>query len=119
MTASKKQTKKRKTRSTQSKNGEIQQLREREKELNCLYGLTKIIRDKSISVDDALHNIIQLIPPSWQYPENVCVRIKIDGKKVETSNFKESPWKISNPILVNEKIIGTLDVYYLEKKTES
>jgi predicted nucleotidyltransferase len=119
MLTSKKYTKKRKIRSTQSRNEKIQELKEREKELNCLYGLTKIIRDKTISVDDALNRLIQLIPSSWQYPEIACARIKIDGKKVETPNFKETPWKISSQLMVNEKNIGSLDIFYLEKKPEA
>ena len=117
MPPSKQTNKKGKTRVSRSKNEEIQQLKEREKELNCLYGLTKIVRDKKISIDDALKNILQLIPPSWQYPEITCARISIEGKKVQTSNFKETPWKISSSIKVNDKKIGVLEVFYLEKKS--
>lgn len=101
-----------------SKKGEIQQLKEREKELNCLYGLTRIVRDKDISINDALYNIIKLIPPSWQYPEITCARIKIDGEHVETSNFKETKWKLSSPIQVDNEPIGSLDVFYLEERPE-
>ena len=36
------------------KNGSIDALKERVKELNCLYGLTEIIKDKSLSFDGAL-----------------------------------------------------------------
>ena len=114
MPTSKKSPKKKRTRSNRSKKGEIQQLREREKELNCLYGLTKVVRDKNITIEDALNDIIQLIPPSWQYPKITCARIKIDGELVETSNFKKTPWKLSSPIKVNDEIIGSLDVFYLE-----
>ncbi len=101
---------------TGSKKSEIQQLREREKELNCLYGLTRVVRDKNISIDDALEKIIELIPPSWQYPNITCARIKIDGKHVETSNFKETEWKLTSPIKVNDEPIGSLEIFYLEKK---
>lgn len=116
MPHSKKTSKKKQTRPTRSNKGEIQQLKEREKELNCLYGLTRVVRDKNISIDDALENIIQLIPPSWQYPEITCARIKINGEQVETPNFKETPWKLSSSIKVNDEVIGRLDIYYLEKK---
>lgn len=119
MPPSKQSSKKKRTRSKRSKVGEIQQLKEREKELNCLYGLTRVIRDKNISIDDALENIIQLIPPSWQYPKITCARIKIDGKHVETDNFKETDWKLSSPIKVNDEVIGSLDVYYLKEKPEA
>jgi len=106
MVTTKKPSKKKKTSATQSSNEEIQQLKEREKELNCLYGLTRIVRDKDISIDKALNEILNLIPPSWQYPDVTCARIKIDGKQVETSNFKKTPWKLTSSIKVNDEEMG-------------
>ncbi len=118
MVAAKQPFKKKKNSSSQSKNGEIQQLKEREKELNCLYGLTRIVRDKNISIDKALHNVLDLIPPSWQYPEDTCARIKINKKQFETSNFKQTPWKLTSPIKVNDEKMGRLEIFYLEQKPD-
>ncbi|MBS3802447.1 MAG: hypothetical protein KGY65_06825, partial [Candidatus Thermoplasmatota archaeon] len=119
MPSSKRPSKGKRTKSKRSKKGEIQQLKEREKELNCLYGLTRVVRDKNITIKDALKDIIKLIPPSWQYPKITCAQIKINGEHVETQNFKETPWELSSSIKVNDEIIGSLDVYYLEKKPEA
>lgn len=92
------------------------ELKERIKELNCLYGLTNIVKDSTLSFDEALQKIIELIPPAWKYPEITCARIKIDGKEFKTNNFKESKWSQISNILSDSIEIGVLEVYYLNEK---
>ena len=65
---------------------EIDALRERLKELNCLYNLTNIVKNTSISFEDSIQKIVELIPPAWQYPEITCARIVIEGKEYKTKN---------------------------------
>ncbi|MEF8878822.1 MAG: PEP/pyruvate-binding domain-containing protein [Candidatus Thermoplasmatota archaeon] len=92
-------------------------LQERVKELNCLYGLTNIVKDKSLSKDEALQKIVDLIPPSWQYPDITCARIKLKDEGVyKTDNFRETKWSQISNIFSDDKKIGTLEVYYLEEK---
>jgi len=95
----------------------VDKLNERVKELNCLYELTKIIRNKKLSKDEVLQKIVELIPPSWQYPDITCARIKIDGdKEYKTENFRETKWGQMSNIFYDEKSIGIVEVYYLEDK---
>ncbi|HDK27335.1 MAG TPA: LuxR family transcriptional regulator, partial [Candidatus Atribacteria bacterium] len=37
-------------------------LKERIKEFNCIYNLTAIIKDRSISIEEALQKIVDIIP---------------------------------------------------------
>ena len=62
------------------------ELKERIKELDCLYGLTEIVKDKSLSKKQALQKIIELIPPAWQYPDITCARLTIEGEEYITKN---------------------------------
>ena len=99
-----------------STSNDINQLKERVKELNCLYGLTKIVKDSKLSIGEALQKIVELLPPSWQYPDLTCTRINLDKREFKTNNFKETKWsQISNIIADNNKI-GVLEVYYLKEK---
>ncbi|MEF8848789.1 MAG: PEP/pyruvate-binding domain-containing protein [Candidatus Thermoplasmatota archaeon] len=92
-------------------------LQERVKELNCLYGLTKIVKDETLSEGEALQKIVDLIPPSWQYPEDTCARININNiGTFKTDNFKETKWSQISNIFLEDKKIGTIEVYYLEEK---
>jgi len=94
-------------------------LDERVKELNCLYGISKIRERPDIAFEEMLQEIVDLIPPSWQYPEITCARIIIEGQEYKTKNFKETVWKQTSNIVVHGKRIGILEICYLEEKPES
>lgn len=99
-------------------NHEINALKERVKELHCLYRLTNIVRDKNISFEDTLHKIVELLPAAWQYPEITCARITINGKEVKTKNFKETKWSQVSNIITDDAKTGSLEIYYLKEKPE-
>jgi len=96
----------------------IDALKERVKELNCLYSLTSVVKDNNLSFDEALQKIITLIPPAWQYPDITCAKITIGGRKYKTKNYKETKWSQVSNIISNNKKIGTLEVYYIEERPE-
>ena len=75
---------------TESTNGNmIHELKERVKELNCFYRITKIVNDSKLSIDEALQNIVELIPPAWQFPDVTCTRITLNGRKeFKTENYR-------------------------------
>ena len=94
--------------SNSSSHYQTDELKERVKELDCLYGLTNIVKNKNLSIDDALQKIIKLIPPAWQYPNITCTKITIDNKEYKTNNFKETKWSQASNIILEDKKIGVL-----------
>jgi len=94
----------------------MDKLKERVKELNCLYGLTKIVKNSKLSIDEALQKIVELLPPSWRYSDVTCTRINLDGREFKTDNFKETKWSQISNIIADNKKIGVLEVYYLKEK---
>jgi hypothetical protein len=101
-----------------SNNGNMMhELKERVKELNCFYQITKVVNDSKLSIDEALQKIVNLMPPAWQFPEITCVRITLEGRKeFKTENYKKTEWTQESDIVVEEKKIGRLEVAYLEEK---
>jgi hypothetical protein len=93
-------------------------LRERIKELNCLYDISSFRDATDFSLDAVLQAVVDFIPPAIQYPEITCARLIFGGYEVTTKNFKDTRWKLSREITVNNKWIGTLEVCYLEEKPE-
>ncbi len=91
-------------------------LKERLKELNCLYGIIKLISNPNISVDEILMRTLDLIPSACENPEAICARIVFDGKEYKTCNFSETPWKISNQIMIKEKELN-IDIHSIEDKS--
>jgi pyruvate,water dikinase len=96
----------------------IDALKERVKELNCLYSLTSVVKDNNLSFDEALQKIITLIPLAWQYPDITCAKITIGDKKYKTKNYKQTKWGQISNIISNNKKVGTLEVYYVEERPE-
>ncbi len=94
------------------------ELGERIKELNCMYGLSKLIEKPKISLAQVLQGTADLIPSSWQYPEITCARIRQAGREYLTENFHETTWNQAQDIIVHGESIGTIEVFYFHKKIE-
>jgi len=93
-------------------------LQARIKELNCLYNISSFRDATDFSLDAVLQTVVDFIPPAIQFPETTCARLILGGYEVTTKNFKDTSWKLSREITVNNKWIGTLEVCYLEEKPE-
>ncbi|MCJ7730513.1 MAG: PAS domain S-box protein [Sedimentisphaerales bacterium] len=93
-------------------------INERMKELNCLYGISKLVETPGISLEEILEKTVCLIPASWQYPGIACAKIVIGDSEFRTKNFTESAWKQSAPIKVYGSVMGKIEVGYLEERPE-
>ena len=87
-------------------------LRERVKELDCLYGIAKIAQHPGLALEGQLKEIVELLPPAWQYPELTEARITLDGRAFSTSSFVETPWLQEAELRVEEKVRGAVQVAY-------
>lgn len=91
-------------------------LKERVKELNCLYGIIKILSNPNLSVDEILKGILELIPSACENPDMICARIIFEGKEYKSCNYSETPWKISNKTMIKDKEL-VIDIHSLEEKS--
>ncbi len=91
---------------------------ERVKELNCLYSISKLAEKENITIEEMLQGTVDIIPPSWQYPEITCSQIRFDDKKYKTDNFKKTKWLQVKEFQVSGKEVGVIEVYYLKEKPE-
>jgi len=94
-------------------------LRERMKELNCLYGIARSVERPDSSLDAIMGEVVSIIPPAYAYPDIACARIVLGNQIFESAGFKESRWSQSADIKVLGKNAGTVEVYYLEEKPTS
>jgi len=93
-------------------------LRERVKELNCLYGISSIVETHNPDLGKILHHIVEIVPCAWQYPEITCCRVSLGGMVVQSPDFVETPWRQSQDILANGSRAGSLEVFYREARPE-
>lgn len=91
-------------------------LRERIKELNCLYGLAQLAERHSDSIEDLLDDLVHFLPHSWQYPEITRVRISFQGKTYKSQDVKVTNWRQTAPINIYNQVMGDLTIFYLEER---
>jgi PAS domain S-box-containing protein len=91
-------------------------LKERVKELNCLYGISHLVEKRGISLEEIIKETVDLLPSSWQYPEITCARIILGDLKFKTNNFRKTEWRQACDIIAHDELSGTVEVYYLEGK---
>jgi hypothetical protein len=93
-------------------------LKERIKEIKCLYDISSLKYGTNFSLDGILQEIVDFIPSAIPYPEIACARILFNRYDFTTKNFKDTKWKLSQEIKVYNQRIGALEVCYLEEKPE-
>lgn len=93
-------------------------LRERVKELICLYGIARLAAEPGISLDEILQGIVELLPPAWLYPEIASARIILDDRSYVTAAFQKGIHSLVAEIVVSEQRRGTVEVVYGEEKPE-
>ncbi|NQT73381.1 MAG: PAS domain S-box protein [Chloroflexi bacterium] len=89
---------------------------ERVKELNCLYGIARLIETPDNTLQQILQGTADLIPPSWQYPEITCARVILEDQEFKTQNFELTPWKQTSEIYVQGRSVGMVEVRHLAEK---
>ena len=92
---------------------------ERVKELNCLYGITRLAQRHDMPLPELAKEIASLICASWQYPEITCASIVIDEQCYAAPNYQRTHLRQAHPIFVLGEIVGEVDVCYLEARPES
>jgi DNA-binding CsgD family transcriptional regulator len=101
---------------TEAEPGEVEAaLRERIKELNCLYGVSQLAERYLYSLDDLLQELVYFLPYSWQYPEITCARVLFKGKTFTSDRFKVTNWRQSSRIYMYHEAVGECDIFYLEE----
>jgi two-component system NtrC family sensor kinase len=88
-------------------------LRERVKELTCLYGIAQVAQKPGLTLEGMLQSIVELLPPAWQYPEIATARILLDEHAHTTPDFRQGPHRQAADIMVGGARRGRVEVYYI------
>jgi len=97
----------------------LRDLRERVKELDCLYGISRLAQNRELPMEEVIRQVAELVCDSWQYPEITCARIRMDSFDITTKNFKHTPWRQQSPIAIQAERLGEIEVCYLEPRPAS
>ncbi len=94
----------------------LDSLKERAKELNCLYSIEEFVNNVELSQDQVFNGIVKVIPPGWQFPDVCEAEIKYMDSTYRSSEFTKTRWFLSSPIVVQSKQVGSVDVYYTDER---
>jgi len=94
-------------------------LRERIKELNCLYGIARLAERYYDSMDDFLRCLVDFLPLSWQYPEITSARIVFEDKTFKSKDFRVTRWRQSADIMKYNEPVGEVAIFYSEERPPS
>jgi len=93
-------------------------LRDRVKELTCLYGIARLVAQPDLSLEQIMQETVSLLPPAWLFPDIASARIVLDEVAYKTPHFQESRVKQIARITVNGKDRGWIEVAYAEDSPE-
>jgi signal transduction histidine kinase len=94
------------------------ELDQRVKELRCLYGISNLVEEPRVSLEEILQGVVDLIPPTCRYPGDNCARISFGEQTFATDNFEETARKQTSDIMVRGERVGCLEVYYVGAQAE-
>ncbi|MGK7312401.1 MAG: PEP/pyruvate-binding domain-containing protein [Candidatus Longimicrobiales bacterium M2_2A_002] len=93
-------------------------LRERAKELSCLYRIDGILSSEA-PPDEVFRRVVEALPTGWQYPEITQPRLEIRGQVYRAQRAQETPWVQKARIRAGREPVGELAIYYTEERPEA
>lgn len=97
----------------------LDNLKERAKELNCLYQVDEILNNRHLSLAEIFAALVKVIPFGWQFPEFCKTLIVYENHRYYTEGFSTSKISESCDIKVNDKPIGRIEVVYVREVNKS
>jgi two-component system, NtrC family, sensor kinase len=89
-------------------------LRERVKELTCLYGIAQVTRRPGVPLPDMLQAIAELLPAAWQFPEIAGAQITLDDEQFQAGSIEPRVHSQSSPVTIAGTVRGGVEVFYVK-----
>jgi signal transduction histidine kinase len=98
---------------------ESARLKERNKELFCLYATARIASEQHSNLESILLRFTQLVPDAFLFPHVACVFLQLDHSTYGTEPSSSEPYPyLQSDILIHRKKRGFIQVYYPDIKLE-
>ncbi len=95
---------------------EEHELRERFKELNCMYSISALMALPEVSLTEIMEKTVHLIPPAMQFHDIAEARIVLEGQNTQTAPFLDTTGILAQEIRVNGNPVGRVEVWYREER---
>jgi hypothetical protein len=91
---------------------ELHALRERAKELRCLYRVGEALSRRADPPHQVFRGVLEAMPEGWQHPDQTRARISYLGRTYASPGFAESKWQLRAPLRVWQTEVGSIEVVY-------
>ncbi len=94
---------------------QVNLLRERAKELNCLYRVEELLGERDRTLPEIFRSMIAILPAGWQFPKLCQIRIIYEGVTYEPPQFLETHWVEQAPIKEDGREVGFIEASYIRE----
>lgn len=91
---------------------------ERAKELKCLYAVDEVLRDKRLTIPEAMKKLTVVIPAGFTIPEDCRIRIDLWSGTFESEAFAQTHILYRAPLIMSNEAVGLLAMAYTGKSHE-
>jgi hypothetical protein len=77
----------------------------------------QILKQEELTTNDILKKVVQEIPSGWRYPGICMASIDFEDNRFCTPHFYPTQWYQSAEIIVDDKVLGEIRVYYAKNIT--
>lgn len=103
-------------RDVRGRDEELRSLRERAKELKCVYDVVSALSRREEPPQAVFRRVLEGMPPAWQYPEDATARIEYLGRTHALPDFVDTPWRQRSTISLWRTPVGAVEVLYKQPK---
>lgn len=92
----------------------VRALRERVKELSCLYEISNIAATSNRPLEEKLKLVVDALPKAWQYPQWAVAELQLDHQSFVSQRIRGQVQSQQYPIVIRDRRRGFLAMHYRE-----
>ncbi|MCF7944602.1 MAG: PAS domain S-box protein, partial [Spirochaetia bacterium] len=93
----------------------LKKLSENIREMNCLYGISRLTSDSDLSLDEIFNEGVNIIPGSFEKEDLISAEIKFQEQRYESRDFHSTDNWIYSDIFINGEKAGNVSVFAPEE----
>jgi signal transduction histidine kinase len=90
----------------------VHALRERIKELSCLYEISNIAATSAEPLEEKLRLAVGALPKAWQHPEHAVAELKLDDSSIFSGALADQYESQRHPVRIRQRERGFLAMHY-------
>lgn len=95
------------------------QLERRMRQINCLYGVSRVLESPELPLQVAMEEVVSLVPGAWLRSETIGIRLTcLNGLLptgfVESDGFVETPWRLEAQVFAGSMPAGRIEICWAE-----